>query len=203
MNDRVPMARGALTIWVQDPVLKIFLPHGRNHNDLLYGWGYMAARQLGFRRTSDQLDYSITSMYIEFENVADPDDAVSPPTVTRDAGIDYYNDLLGSSSRDFLRVQLTTEPLLGIQTDYEDFFAEGEGNKLTFFAQSAGTAGVHGKPFSAAANSKVFGAALVATPVPSDRTRDIVFNRGYLDAADQVVKQLSSQVGMTWDVWFE
>ena len=143
-------------------------------------------------------------MYIEFENVASPGtDAVGIPTFTRDEGLTYYNGLSGN--QDFLRVELIGLPSISIESGYESYFTAGQtGNLLTFFAQSSGTAGVLGNATFGAANySKVFGAALVAAPVFSDRTKDVVFSRTYFDpASNQVLKQASSQIGLSWEVPF-
>ena len=77
------------------------------------------------------------------------------------------------------------------------------GNLLTFLAQSSGSTGVNGTTFSAAQNSKVSGAALVAAPVFADSTQDIVFSRTYFDpTSNQVLKQASSQIGLSWEVPF-
>jgi hypothetical protein len=135
-------------------------------------------------------------MYIEFENVASPGDAVTIPTFARGAGTEYYDDLQSSGTRDFLRVPLTQDPLVGVAGDGDEY------TKLTFFAQTQGVEGVTGKTYSPGVNSKVFGAALVATPLFADRTQDIVVARSYFPADEQVLKDASSQVGVTWDITF-
>lgn len=169
-------------------------------NQLQFNWGMIAAMCIGF----GDRDYRIRALYIEYENVADPGDPVTVPDFDRDEGIEYYQDLAFSASRDFLRVPLNINPTLGIETGFENYFTDGStGNKLTFFAQTQGTAGYHGKAFSNAANSKVFGVALVATPTFADATQDLIFARTYYDVDDQEVKQVSSQFGVTWDVSFE
>ena len=109
-------------------------------NQIQYGWGAVAAKLMG---AGDQA-YKISTMYIEFENVAN------------------------------------------------------EGNLLTFYTQSQGAVGYHGRTFSHSVNSKVFGAALVATPTADDPTQDIIVARTYLLAASQVLKIASSQIGLTW-----
>jgi hypothetical protein len=103
-----------------------------------------------------------------------------------------------------LRVPLSLEPALGVSLGYDEHLPVTQrGNQLTFFVQTSGTAGVHGKVFSHAVNSKVFAAALVATPVFSDRTKDVIFARTVLSAENQVTKEASSQIGITWDIAFE
>jgi hypothetical protein len=143
-------------------------------------------------------------MYIEYENVASPGDAVTIPAFGRDADLDYYNDLSGSSTKDFIRASFRGQPELGIASGAEAYFEEGvSGNKLTVFSQTAGTEGVHGKTFSDSVNSKVYGAALAAFPVFDDRTRDVLFARTYFDTADQTLKEASTQVGVSWEISFD
>ncbi len=168
-------------------------------NQIQYSWGFVAAQCIGRGDRS----YRISSMYVEYENVAAPGDAVTVPVFGREEGQDYYSDLLLSANRDFLRVPLIIEPTIGIELGFEDYFTEGvDGNKLTFFTQTQGTQGFHGKPFSDAVNSKIFGVALVATPEFGDPSQDVVFARTYFDVSDQTLKLASSQVGITWDVSF-
>jgi len=133
--------------------------------------------------------YKIAGMYIEYENVADPLDVVTPPTLNRDRTIDYYTDLSLSLNRDFLRVGLIGNSM---ETD-------SNVTTLQFLAGTSGVAGVHGKPFSAAANSKVFGAALVARPVAADRFQDVLFCAAYFDVTQQQLKQ-ASDIGLAWKI---
>lgn len=172
---------------------------GGRANQIQLTWGMIAAMTIGLGRR----DYRINGLFIEYENMTDPDDIAVTPDFERAAGLEYYDDLLVSSTRDFLRVPLIQNPLLSIEPGYEDTFIEGEtGNRLTFFTQTQGTVGVHGKAFSNAANSKVVGAALVAIPTFQDRARDVILARTYFAADEQVLKLPSSQVGIAWDVSF-
>jgi hypothetical protein len=173
-------------------------------NQIQYSWGHVAARQLGYRPQAGRPSYHISAMYIEFENVSNPATAVTVSAFDRELGADYYNALLNSSTQDFLRVPLRLEPSLSISTGYEDYFVDGQdGNQLTFFAQTSGLVGVHGKAFSHSVNSKIYAATLVATPVFSDRTRDVIFARTTFSSLNQVTKEASSQIGITWDIAFE
>lgn len=161
------------------------------HNDFLYEWGAIFANLL----MRKGLNYGIGGMYLEFENTASPGDPVSPPAFTRDAdqGVDYYNGLSLSSDRDYLRV-----PLIASTLDISDATNFPKGNQPSFFAQTVGVAGVHGKPFSDANNSTVFGGALVAFVDEEDHTRDIVLSRFYLDVDKQQPKLSTSQIGFEW-----
>jgi hypothetical protein len=174
-------------------------PRASRRNQLQISWGLIAAMTIGFGRK----DYRIQGMYIEYENVADPDDPVTPPDYPASEGLEYYADLALSGTRDYLRVPLVQQPQLGIIAGDEASFVAGEtGNKLTFFAQTQGTQGANGKPFGSASNSKVFGLGLVAIPTFQDATQDVIFARTYFDAADQEVKLPSSQIGVTWEINF-
>lgn len=169
-------------------------------NQIQYSWGTVAAQTIGLGNR----DYRINAMYIEYENVASPGDAVTVPSYGREEGVEYYQDLELSATRDFLRMPLIANPTIGIETGFESYFTEGvDGNKLTFYSQTQGSSGFHGKSFSDSVNSKIFGVALVATPVFADATKDIVFSRTYFDTANQTLKLASSQVGVTWDIGFE
>jgi hypothetical protein len=173
-------------------------------NQIQYSWGFIAAKQLGFRPQPDRLNYNISALYIEFENLADPANEIAVAPFDRDLGVNYYNSLVDSSTRDFLRIPLTLEPAGSVSAGYEvNLPIEQQLNKLTFFAQSAGTTGVFGKTFSHLVNSKVFAAALVAAPRYDDRTKDVVFARTAFVPENQVTKEASAQIGITWDVAFE
>lgn len=196
--------RGRVTLWrLDEPTGAKTLLHSQP-NQIQYSWGHIAARQLGFKRQAGRPDYHISAMYVEFENLASPSATVTVPSFERSLGLDYFNELMDSATQDFLRVPLRLEPTLGISTGYEAYFATGvDGNQLTFFAQTAGVTGVHSKTFSHTVNSKVYAATLVATPVFSDRTQDVVFARTTFSGAGQVTKEASSQIGITWDIAFE
>jgi hypothetical protein len=194
--------RGHVTLWRVDEKTGLKVPVTSQRNQIQYSWGYIAAKQLGFKRQADRPDYSISAMYIEFVNQADPAAPVSASAATRDTDINYYNLLAGNN--DFLRVPLSVEPSLGVSPGYDAHLpVTQQGNQLTFFVQTSGTAGVHGKAFSHSVNSKVFAAALVATPVFSDRTKDVIFARTVFSTENQVTKEASSQIGITWDIAFE
>lgn len=170
-----------------------------HRNQHQYYWGHIVSRLLRGER-----DYRLGAMYFEFENVADPEDPVTVPTYGREEGLEYYTDLSLSAVRDFVRAPLSISPMLGIVSGYEDYFESGvSGNQLTVFCQTQGTTGFHGKAFSAGSNSKVFGAALVATPDFGDQSQDIVFARLYFEVAEQAVKTASSQFGIQWDLKFK
>ena len=195
--------RGQVSLWrIAEPSGTRTFLHSQP-NQIQYSWGHIAARQLGFRRQAGRPDYYISAMYLEFENLASPSSTVTAPSFTRDLGLDYFNELLDSATRDFIRVPMRLEPALGISTGFEPYFTDGvDGNQLTFFVQSAGVVGVHGKTFSHSVNSKIYAATLVAAPT-GDRTQDVVFARTTFAGAEQVTKEASSQIGISWDIAFE
>lgn len=153
------------------------------------GYAKVCVRLLGFA----DVRFKISAVYVEFENVASPGDAVVNPSFDPEDGIEYYSALSGSSTRDFLRV-----PLTGVAPSLSDGFAGSDENTLTFTAMTGGSVGVHGRPFSAAANSKVCGVALVATPVWADRSQDVVFGRAAYAAPDQLLKPAAGQIYVTY-----
>jgi hypothetical protein len=196
--------RGHVTLWRVDEKTGLRVPVCSQPNQIQYSWGFVAAKQLGYRPQPDRPSYHISAMYIEFENQANPATAVAVGSFPRDRGISYYNSLLASSNRDFLRVPLSVEPATSVSAGFEaNLSVDQQANQLTFFVQSSGTTGVHGKTFSHIVNSKVYAATLVAAPVVGDRTKDVIFARTEFSAANQVTKEASSQIGITWDIAFE
>jgi hypothetical protein len=145
-------------------------------NQIQWSWGEIACHLFGDGNPA----YKISAMYIEYEN--------------RSEGLEYYNGLSTSLVKDFLRVPMLSAPAKGIAPGYSNI----NFNQLTFVAQSSGTTGVHGKGFSELVASKIYGVALVAAPVWSDRTQDVVFARKYYTSGNVVAKQASSQIGVSW-----
>lgn len=167
---------------------------GWSHNDFLYDSASIFSRLL----VDGDGDYKVAGMYIEYRNVADPDDEVAAPGFGRDGGVSYYDDLASSPDVDFLRVPLTAA--LRESTDEELY---PDGNLCRFFAQTQGSVGIHGKAFGPGSNSKIYGAALVAMPVQGDRTRDLVMSRWYLDGSSQQVVLANRQIGIERTATFE
>lgn len=191
------VASGRYQVGYLDESSGRWTPLFEKDNLLLYTWGYLAARTLG----QGDVTYKVSTAYLEYQNVAAPGDAVAVPSFTRASDISYYNGL--GAGRDFLRVALTGTPSIDIHEGYESYFSAGTGNRVTFVLQSAGTAGVLGRPFSHLNNSKACGIALVATPVEADRSQDVILARGYFEVADQPLKVNGSQIGVRWKVSFQ
>ena len=93
-------------------------------------------------------------------------------------------------------------PILGHQLSSSDQTLYPKNNVVNFFAQTAGTSGVHGKPFSDTNNSKVFGMALVAAVDELDPTKDIIISRFYLPTTQQQLKAPNTQIGVEWRLQF-
>lgn len=162
-------------------------------NAVMYDWATIA----GILLQTGNSAYKINGMYLEYQNVANAADPVTPPVFDRSDGVDYYNALSSSPDIDYVRVPVVAATLTS--TD-ETLFPLG--NLLSFFAQSqaATTTGVHGKDFSDTGISKIFGGALVAIPDVNDRTKDLVFSRFYVETAEQQAKLATSQIGLEWSI---
>lgn len=206
-NESAFKVRGTVTLWRVDEKTGLKTPIVSKSNQIQVGWGFIAAKQLGFRPQPDRDQYYISGMYFEYENQEDPDAPISVPSFPRTLGVEHYTSL--TAPKDFLRVPLRLEPTVGIAATSEGATVlqqAGQGNQLTFFAQTAGNGGFNNGtdcPFSHTANSKVYSAALVAMPRFDDQSRDIVFARTNFDIGDQTSKEASSQIGITWDIAFE
>lgn len=160
-------------------------------NMRMYDWASIVAHLTAYADPR----YRVAGMYIEYQNMSDPGDTADAPSYTRADGISYYNSLATSADRDYLRVPLTSSL---VESGDEQLYPGG--NIIRFFAQTQGTQGVHGKPFGAANNSKVFGGALVAFPDVNDATRDLVFSRFYYAPENQQLYLANSQIGLEWAV---
>lgn len=194
--------RGTVTLWRVDDTTGLRTPICTQRNQIQYAWGYLAAKQFGYRPNSDRPSHHISTLYVEFENQADPATAISIAPFSRAVDISYYGSLSGN--RDYLRLPIVIEPTLGVSDGYEENLPINQSaNQLTFFVQTSGNTGVRGLNFASNVNSKVFAAALVASPDFGDPTKDVIFARTMFGTSNQVVKEASSQIGITWDIAFE
>lgn len=139
------------------------------------------------RALSGNSSYGAGAMYFEYENTAGVPTIPSPQ---RDEDISYYLDTLNlSATKDYIRIPLVVPA--GFSSSNSDRY---DGNQVTFFAMTSGTTGTHGKAFSNAANSKVYGVALAAAPTPAQYTSDLLFSRSY-DGFDPVTKDDGFAIG--------
>ena len=174
------------------------IPDVRTENQELPWWGYVVAKAV----TEGGYKWRIRKLYIEFQNVATPTTPVTVPTVdylNPQHALPYYAALASSPTKDYLRVDLRGTPSIEIASGYENYFDPGYGNEIFSFAQTEGLVGVNGKTFSDTVNSRVYGTALVCSPVENDPTQDIVVARGYFASGDQLVKLPGMQIGISWE----
>lgn len=161
-------------------------------NQLQFSFAEVLCRVLGQRDTA----YLLNAAYIEFANVAAPEDAVAVPSYTGNDGLDYYLGLSSSPDRDYLRVSLDQPAALALAPGYEDRGAVY--NRMTFDFRTSGSIGVHGKTFSDLVNSKVYGIAMASAPVWGDKTQDVLFSRLYYDASQQALKAAGKQLALRY-----
>lgn len=141
----------------------------------------------------DGRPYHLRTVYIEFEN--NNGQPVVAPSFGIGDGRSYYDSLASHATRDYLRV-----PVVSVSLGSSDSVLYPRGNRLTYFAQTAGLQGVHGKPFNETVQSRVYGCALVSSPSDTDPTQDLVFARAYYPAAQQMIKTVGKQIGIEWRV---
>ena len=147
--------------------------------------------------STGEAGYKIGAMYIEYQNVADPEDEVAVPAFDRGDGISYYDALSDSGDTDYLRV-----PVIAAPVDSSDESLYPGGNRISIFTTTQGVVGVHGRPFSDSSNSKVFGWAVVATPDFGDATQDLIASRFYCEAGQQQVKLPTGQITVEHEITF-
>jgi hypothetical protein len=152
---------------------------------------HIAARCIG----QGDMRYRVSKVYVEFANGAD--DPVPVPDFDAQDGIDYYNGLASSPDRDYVRAALNPMPVIDLDPEAVGRLDPEHGNRVIFEARLGSVVGVHGKPFSDSAGSRVYGIALVAAPVEADPTRDLVFARGYYPPERQILKT-SRDLGVTY-----
>lgn len=157
----------------------------------------MAAAEILLYEGAEALIYLLQNasgkkMYLEFENVESAEIEVTVPTLARADGISYYQDQADSDCQDFLRVDAY---IVGKSSSDETKYLTG--NKLQIQGTSSGTEGIHGKPFSHTAISKVFGCAIVLETDPTDWTKDLVIARYTLATDNHVVKKQNIPVALS------
>jgi len=199
-NDENQTPYGEFTMWtIADD---IWTPFCTKKNKLMVSWGYVACRCLGFA----DFAYKIDKMYVEFENGSAPISAPIP--FTKFDSISYYSSLTGV--KDYLRLSIDGQPTIEIAPGYETYFGGNSdytndpynGNRLHFSARTTGTAGINGATFGAGVSSVVYGVALVAAPLDSSTSDDVLVSRGYIDSDDQRTVSSGVQIGVTWDLTF-
>jgi hypothetical protein len=148
-------------------------------NQLQDGYQQVLARLLA----DQSYPYAARKLYVEFQNVNDPEtDTVSPPVgFATSEGVEYYADLDSGSGIDYLRIDIAsaTPKLL---SDYPGSVL----NAVEYLGYaSSSNVGELGTSFGYAHNSLVYGLALVACPEPNNPSADIIIGRKYYSAEDQ------------------
>jgi len=123
--------------------------------------------------------------YLEYVNGP----VVAPPEILPMESTDYYQRLEAMSDRDYLRCPILSH---GVRRD-----SDGRGI-MTLVIVSDGDRGVHGKPFSASAGSRVYGLALAASQ--TNQRSDILFARHYYEGDDQVEKPEHGGIMLSFDL---
>ena len=181
-------ARGFVRFQLLDPKTGVVTKQIERHNLVLYSGADILASLLAGQGTP------VNAMYMEFKNMVTVV-PITPPAFDRTGGIAYYNGLSSSPDTDFVRLPLLINPTVASTgVNYQ-------GNQVTFFGISEGLTGFFGKPFTPAANSTVYGAALVSAPSMADQTQDRVFARIYT-GIDQITKEIGQEIGITWVTQF-
>lgn len=158
------------------------------------------AAAIEVRALSGVAGYKLGVMYIEFENALDPDAPIEGPSFGTDPedAAAYYQSLADSADRDYVRAEV-----IASEIDSADETYYPRGNRLTLTAFAVAAVGAHGKPFGEAHGSRMFGAAVVASPDEGDPTLDLVYARAYLPDAKQRKKLSTGQLGVRWQLTFE
>jgi hypothetical protein len=122
--------------------------------------------------------------YLEYVNGP----SVSPPEIVATDSLDYYRRLDVTPDRDYLRCFILSHAIK----------ESGGKTLLSLMIASDGDVGVHGKPFSAIAGSKVYGLAIAASQ--TNRRDDILFGRHYFIPEEQIEKPDNSGIMLTFDL---
>ena len=148
------------------------------------------------RVAAGDMRFKVAYMYFEYENLADPGNSPVVPTFAINEGVEYFTGLSAHGSKDFLRVPILAQP------GFSSTDPANDGNQVTFYAITSGeTLGYNGKDFTTAANSAVYGGALVCAPGAS-ATEDKIFARNY-PAGAKVIKPVGEQISIQWSVEFQ
>lgn len=153
-------------------------PPARGPNQIQFGYKEAVARSLADPNNT----YAARMLYVEFANVADPEDTISPPVgFSQEEGVEYYASLSAEVDRDYLRI-----PVLSARVFLNDEYDGIEANAVTLMGEALpDSEGIHGLTFSLANNSLVYGLAIIVAPILGDPSSDIVIARKYYDSGDQ------------------
>jgi len=141
-------------------------------------------------------NYRVGYMYMEYENLASAEDNPTIPAFSKSDTVTYFINLSSSPVKDFLRVPIYAAP------GYSATSGSYTNNMVTFYAVTSNmTEGFWGRSFTAAANSAVYGGALVSAPQPTIQANDLIACRNYPEGT-KVIKPEGEQIAMVWSVEF-
>lgn len=196
MTELIPPGSGRTrAVWLPgDGLPGVTLAEGPG-NTWVYSWAHVVVSLAADADPAWRPAY----LYLEYQNLADSGDVVTPPSIDRADGLAYYQGLASSPDRDYARVPITLT-VKGRDPDYVGTadLPVGQFNMLTFQAYGAAGTGVNGKPFTDSDNSKVYGIALAAGPVPNDPTKDVVWGREYYSTSDQWIVPATGSLQVTY-----
>jgi len=122
--------------------------------------------------------------YLEYVNGP----AVVPPEIVPADSLEYYRRLDTTPDRDYLRCSIVSHAVRD----------SGGKTVLSLVVASDGDMGVHGKPFSATAGSRVYGLAIAASQ--TIQRADLLFARHYFEPDEQIEKPENGGVMLTFDL---
>lgn len=122
--------------------------------------------------------------YLEYVNGA----AVTLPDIDPVDSNDYFDRLGSTADRDYLRCPILSHTLK----------SQNGKTVLSLLIVSDGDRGVHGKPFSATAGSRIYGVALAASQ--SNKRDDLLFARHYYQPEDQAEKSEIGNIMLSIDL---
>lgn len=184
MKSNSSVFRGFCTIWAELPDGRRVRHHAQR-NLLVYSAGEAFARALAGQA------YYPRGVYMQFENLADPEDPITviSPAVEDTAAL--FPAL--TSDFDFVRAELTMPAAL------ETYGTSYENNQAHYYASIPATASSYNGnlTLSPANNSAVIGAGLVAIPSMADQTQDILIAR---IATPKLLLKTGMRVGIEWQI---
>lgn len=185
-------AKGRVRLGQADAAPRVF-----SDNLVLYGWGQAVARDL-VNAALGRAAVGFNAVYFEFENMAAPGDRVlDAPTLERDRDRAYFDGLSVHAARDYMRVPVTAVNLIN-----SDEAVYAIANGIAINARTRFSVGVHGKPFSEAANSVVFGAFLASAEDWDTPSQDIIVHGHYFEADEQEPKYDIKPVAADWEIYY-
>lgn len=122
--------------------------------------------------------------YLEFVNGP----AVTPPEFDPTESAAYFDRLDSTPDRDYLRCSILSHSLKPL----------GDKTVLSLLIVSDGDDGIHGKPFSATAGSRIYGVTLAASQ--ANGRRDLLFARHYYEPTDQLEKSEIGNIMISLDL---